>query len=140
MVGDFTDLVKVDLLSMNIVFETERLILRKFTFADTKIVYDLNCDPSVTRFTHDPMQNIEQAAEVLKNVILPQYDLYNHGRWAVHEKSGLEFIGWCGLKYRPELNEIDLGYRFKRSFGEMVMQLRRHLPAYIMDSGYWISQ
>ncbi|MEI9913064.1 MAG: GNAT family N-acetyltransferase [Bacteroidota bacterium] len=30
-------------------------------------------------------------------------------------KQDLEFIGWCGLKYRPEQNEVDLGYRFKQS-------------------------
>ena len=33
---------------------------------------------------------------------------------AVHVKATLEFLGWCGLKYRAELNEIDLGYRFKK--------------------------
>jgi len=56
---------------------------------------------------------------VLTEVILPQYALYNHGRWAVHLKPDLEFIGWCGLKARPERNEIDLGYRFKkRSWGK----------------------
>jgi ribosomal-protein-alanine N-acetyltransferase len=43
----------------------------------------------------------------------PQYALYNYGRWAVHLKQDLEFIGWCGLKCRPERNETDLGYRFK---------------------------
>jgi RimJ/RimL family protein N-acetyltransferase len=47
---------------------------------------------------------------------LPQYILYNHGRWATHIKSNLEFIGWCGLKYRPEQNEIDIGYRFMKKF------------------------
>ena len=26
-----------------------------------------------------------------------------------------EFIGWCGLKYRPELKETDLGYRLKKT-------------------------
>jgi RimJ/RimL family protein N-acetyltransferase len=28
----------------------------------------------------------------------------------------LEFIGWCGLKYLPETNEVDLGYRFMKKF------------------------
>ena len=27
----------------------------------------------------------------------------------------MEFIGWCGLKARPERNEIDLGYRFMKT-------------------------
>ena len=37
------------------------------------------------------------------------------GRWAMHTRHNDEFIGWCGLKNRPEIKEIDLGYRLKRS-------------------------
>ena len=103
---------------MNIVIETERLILRTFTMNDAALIYELNLDPDVTRYTFDPIKNIEAAKDILEKTILPQYALYNHGRWAVHLKQGLEFIGWCGLKFRPERNEIDLGYRFqKRSWG-----------------------
>lgn len=59
------------------------------------------------------------AQEVLEQIILPQYALYNHGRWAVLVKPACEFIGWCGLKTRPERNEIDLGYRFmKKTWGK----------------------
>lgn len=100
---------------MNIVIETERLVLRTFTIDDAPLIYELNADPEVTRYTHDPMNSIEQAKEVLERTIIPQYVLYNHGRWAVHIKYDLTFIGWCGLKFRPELNEVDLGYRFKKS-------------------------
>jgi RimJ/RimL family protein N-acetyltransferase len=99
---------------MNIVFETDRLILRTFTELDAPLIYDLNTDPDVTRYTHDPVKNLDHASEILIKTIIPQYILYNHGRWAVHIRSTLEFLGWCGLKYRPELNEIDLGYRFKK--------------------------
>lgn len=102
-------------MAMNIVIETERLILRTFTEDDGLHIYELNKDPDVTQYTGDPVQDIEHACQILKQVILPQYALYNHGRWAVHVKSGLEFIGWCGLKARPERNEIDLGYRFMKS-------------------------
>ncbi len=102
-------------MAMNIVIETERLILRTFTEDDGLLIYELNKDPDVTQYTGDPVQDIEHACQILKQVILPQYALYNHGRWAVHVKSGLEFIGWCGLKARPERNEIDLGYRFMKS-------------------------
>ena len=56
------------------------------------------------------------AKEILEQKILPQYALYNYGRWAVHLKPNHEFIGWCRLKYRPELDEIDLGYRFMKQF------------------------
>jgi ribosomal-protein-alanine N-acetyltransferase len=108
---------------MDIVFETDRLALRLFTEDDASLLYELNLDPEVTRYTHDPMTDLAHAKKVLEEVILPQYTLYNHGRWAVLLKSNLEFIGWSGLKCRPEPmptgrqgNEIDLGYRFMKKF------------------------
>lgn len=104
---------------MNIVVETDRLLLRTFTIEDAPLIYELNLDPDVIRYTGDPIKDIEHAKQVLEQTIIPQYALYNHGRWAVHIKPGLEFIGWCGLKARPERNEIDLGYRFlKKAWGK----------------------
>lgn len=101
---------------MTLVFETQRLLFRLFTTEDAELIYTLNLDPEVTRFTHDPVTSIEQARTVLEKAILPQYALYNHGRWAVHIRETGEFIGWCGLKYRAGLNEIDLGYRFMKHY------------------------
>ena len=101
---------------MNVIIETERLLLRTFTELDANLIYELNLDPDVTQYTHDPVKDIIHAQEILERTILPQYALYNHGRWAVHLKPTLEFMGWCGLKYRSELNEIDLGFRFKKGF------------------------
>jgi [ribosomal protein S5]-alanine N-acetyltransferase len=104
---------------MNVILETERLLLRTFIAEDAPLIYKLNLDPDVTRYTGDPTKDLAHASEVLEQIILPQYALYNHGRWAVHIKHSLEFIGWCGLKTRPERNEIDLGYRFiKAAWGK----------------------
>lgn len=100
---------------MNVVFETNRLLLRTFSVEDAPLIYELNLDPDVTRYTGDPVKDLHHAQLILERTILPQYALYNHGRWAVHVKPDLEFIGWCGLKNRPERNEIDLGYRFIKS-------------------------
>ena len=94
-------------------------MLRTFILEDAPLLYELNLDPDVTKYTGDPMKDLDHAKKVLEQVILPQYALYNHGRWAVHTKSNLEFIGWCGLKFRPERNEIDLGYRLiKNAWGK----------------------
>jgi RimJ/RimL family protein N-acetyltransferase len=99
---------------MNIIIETNRLLLRTFTEDDAALLYELNLDPDVIRYTHDPIKDLAHASEILEKVIIPQYALYNHGRWAVHVKTTLEFLGWCGLKYLAEKNEIDLGYRYKK--------------------------
>ena len=104
---------------MNVIIETDRLLLRTFTIEDAPLIYELNLDPEVIRYTLDPIKDIEQAREVLEKTILPQYALNDHGRWAVITKKDKEFIGWCGLKARPERNEIDLGYRFiKAAWGK----------------------
>jgi len=104
---------------MNVIIETNRLLFRTFTLDDACLLYELNNDPDVIKYTGDPINDIDHAKQVLEQIIMPQYALYNHGRWAVHVKPGHEFIGWCGLKNRPERNEIDLGYRFiKSSWGK----------------------
>lgn len=104
---------------MNIIIETDRLVLREFIENDAPLIYGLSFDPDVIRYTHDPVKNVGHAAEILERKIIPQYVLYNYGRWAVHVKAtpdpiAIGFIGYCGLKYRPELNEVDIGYRFKK--------------------------
>ena len=98
-----------------IVLETSRLLLRRFTEADAPLVYRLNSDPEVLQYLHEPLLTDEaHAQKIIREIILPQYR-QQLGRWAVHTKEDGEFIGWCGLKYRPELDEIDLGYRFRKA-------------------------
>lgn len=102
---------------MHIILETPRLILRRFTNsdADADLILQLNSDPEVLKYLHEPiLQDTAQAREILQNIILPQYQK-NIGRWATHLKEDKKFIGWCGLKHRQELNEIDLGYRFMQT-------------------------
>jgi RimJ/RimL family protein N-acetyltransferase len=100
---------------MKLITETERLLLREFTADDALLILQLNSDPRVTRYTGDPVRDEQHASEVLTHIILPQYSLYGHGRWAVHTRQDGAFIGWCGLKTRPERGEVDLGFRFLAS-------------------------
>ncbi len=97
---------------MKKVLETERLYLREFTLDDAQLLIDLNSNPNVTRYTGDGLvKDLEEAKRILTDIILPQYK-NKLGRWAVHLKTTNEFIGWCGLKFIEEDNEVDLGYRF----------------------------
>jgi [ribosomal protein S5]-alanine N-acetyltransferase len=100
---------------MKVLFQSERLLFREFTLNDAELLYELNSDPEVTKYVHEPPTTRENAPEILKNIILPQYER-KLGRWAVHLKYSEEFIGWAGLKYIAERDEIDLGYRFKKQY------------------------
>lgn len=100
---------------MHIIFETPRLILRQFTEADAPLILSLNGDPEVVKYLHEPtLKTVEHAAQIINDIILPQYK-NNLGRWAIHVKEGMDFIGWCGLKYRPDIDETDLGYRLMQN-------------------------
>ena len=101
---------------MESLFTSNRLSFKEFTLEDAPLIYELNSDPEVTKYLHEPFTTLQKAKEVLAEIILPQYQLYNHGRWSVHLAENNNFIGWCGLKFRAEKNEVDLGYRFMKKY------------------------
>ena len=49
---------------MRIILETPRLILRQFTEADAPLIHQLNSDPEVINYVHEPtLQSDEQVRE-----------------------------------------------------------------------------
>jgi RimJ/RimL family protein N-acetyltransferase len=98
-----------------IILETERLYLREIGPADAENAYLLNLDREVLRYTGDvPFSSVEAAREFLEGY--DHYRKYGFGRWAVIRKADEEFLGWCGLKYTPELDEYDIGFRLFRCY------------------------
>ncbi len=97
---------------MQVILETPRLLLRRMTLEDAPLLLELNSKPEVLRYIHEPMLvDEDHARQVITDIILPQYTLYNRGRWAVHLKADGRFAGWCGLKWHPAEGITDLGYR-----------------------------
>ena len=93
---------------------TERLKFREFELGDEQLLFDLNADWEVVKYTgNPPMKDLQEAHQVLNEIIIPQYAA-GLGRWAVHLKDDNTFIGWCGLKNID--GNSDLGYRFFKKF------------------------
>ncbi|MDI9257204.1 GNAT family N-acetyltransferase [Flavobacterium sedimenticola] len=100
---------------MKTIIETKRCYLREFSVDDAQHFYDLNTDKEVIKYTGDvAFQNVQEARSFLENY--HQYQQYGYGRWAVIHKETGEFLGWCGLKFSPDDNETDLGFRFFRKY------------------------
>ena len=96
--------------------ETTRLILKPATIEDAENLFKLNSDPEVMRYTGDQkFQSTLEAQKIINENLIPQFNNYQMGRFMIFLKDGT-FIGWCGLKYFLETDEVDLGYRLKRSF------------------------
>ncbi|WP_462156693.1 GNAT family N-acetyltransferase [Pseudoalteromonas sp. GB56] len=98
---------------MNILIDTPRLQMREFCMEDAEAVLAFNANEEVTRYTGDAglVKTLEDAKKVISEIWLSDYSKYGYGRYALIHKADNKIIGFCGLKYDPELPGTDLGYR-----------------------------
>ncbi|MGI2260331.1 GNAT family N-acetyltransferase [Shewanella sp. GXUN23E] len=92
---------------------TDRLILRHFDERDVDALFLMNSNPKVlTYIPQQPLTDRAQAEKVLHEVIFEDYRTHGFGRWAVELKESGKVIGFCGPKYLPEFDKVELGYRY----------------------------
>lgn len=104
---------------MNVLLETERLILRRFTSDDVDNLVELDCDSDVmfhiTGGRPTPREEVE--TDVLP-AFLSYYERFaGYGFWAVVERATGDFLGWFHFhpgEGHPD-DEPELGYRLRRS-------------------------
>ncbi|MEV6552878.1 GNAT family N-acetyltransferase [Streptomyces sp. NPDC051597] len=99
--------------------ETDRLVLRAFTAADTAHLLALDNDPEVMRFINGGRPTSRQAIETQTLPrLLHDYPCWQtRGYWAAQEKITDTFLGW--FEFRP-LEEhstavVELGYRLNQA-------------------------
>ena len=101
----------------NLFIETERLLIRPFKMEDIEPSYQMNLDAEVSRYTGDggvvSKKQIER--RIIENVF-GDYEKHGFGRLAVELKEENKFIGFTGLKYLEDMDEVDLGYRFMKEY------------------------
>jgi len=102
---------------MKTIIETERMILRRFSIDDAEDFLDLNSDPEVVRYAEKTvMKSLDEATQALLGLPLKDYDKYGYGRLAIILKPEMELVGFCGIKFLPELGLNELGYRLKKKY------------------------
>jgi RimJ/RimL family protein N-acetyltransferase len=101
----------------NLFIETERLLIRPFKMEDIEPSYTMNLDAEVSKYTGDGgvVSKKEIERRIVENVF-GDYEKYGFGRLAVELKGENKFIGFTGLKYLEDLDEVDLGYRFMKEY------------------------
>lgn len=103
---------------MEILLETERLILRRLTHADVDHIFALDNDPEVMRYLNG---GVPTPYEVIQNQILPELISYGeqhpeHGFWAALDKQTQQFLGWFSCRLEDEApGEVSIGYRLNKA-------------------------
>ena len=101
----------------DILFETERLYLRRLWPDDARLLFELDSDPEVMRFISkgQPTPLARMQNEYLPRILSYYRSWPPQGFWIAHLRATHEFIGWFHLrpdKMQPD--EMELGYRLKR--------------------------
>lgn len=107
---------------MNLILETDRLIIRPLELSDAEAMFAMDSNPNVhTYLWKIPVQTIEDSIKIIE-YIREQYVKNNIGRFATVLKETDEFIGWTGIKYIDDhvengnTNFFDYGYRLDEKF------------------------
>lgn len=97
---------------MNIL-ETERLILRRFTLADTDFIIELlNTEGWIKYIGDRNVRTSDEAIAYLENGPLKSYRNNGFGLALVELKMDRAPIGMCGLIKRDYLDDVDIGFAF----------------------------
>lgn len=94
------------------IFETSRILLRPFTLDDAEGLNHVNSVPEVMKYIGPVEDNVERTRNYLLNGPLADYKKHGFGRHACIDKATNKLIGFCGLKYVEDLQDVDIGYRF----------------------------
>jgi RimJ/RimL family protein N-acetyltransferase len=95
-----------------LIVETDRLLLREFVPEDAPAIFEVGSNPLVMQYIGENLlTSVAEAEAIIRQHPVADYHKYGFGRWAVVVKGNARVIGMTGLKYLPDLEEVDLGYR-----------------------------
>ena len=96
--------------------ETERLILREYTFDDFDALYEILSDPETMQHYPAPFDEERTRGWITWN--LENYEKYGFGLWAVVLKGTGEFIGDCGISIQNIDGEMlpEIGYHIHKRY------------------------
>ncbi|WP_298781673.1 GNAT family N-acetyltransferase [uncultured Polaribacter sp.] len=97
------------------IFETERLIVRKLVFDDLLAFHEMQSNPKVMQFADGDIKSFDEHEIEIKELI-NKYNLPNNDFWiyAVERKTDHQFVGTVALV--KDKREDEIGYRFLEKY------------------------
>ena len=97
-------------------FETERLILRKYTLEDLPIILKQRSDEETVRYLGGLTLQTPEFIEKRLHFYFDCYEKYGFGLMGMIWKETGELIGWSGLQPLVGTDEIEVGYGMIKEF------------------------
>ena len=98
--------------------DTLRLRLRPFTLHDHEAHASIYSDPAVMQYMpRGPLTlaAARQASFAVLRQFMAHWDRHAFGVWAITEKTTGTLLGQCGLRFLPELQEVEVLYLLARA-------------------------
>ena len=97
--------------------ETERLILRRFTLADSDSLATMWSDPDVTRYLPGGQPFPRERSERGLRYFMNHWETHGFGTWAIVLKAVPEtFIGYSGIQNVPDGSAVELLYGLAKPY------------------------
>ncbi|MCJ7551965.1 MAG: GNAT family N-acetyltransferase [Anaerolineae bacterium] len=100
----------------NLSLVTPRLILRPFDPSDAKPLHSILNQEKILQYFPGPSSPSLDRVEALIQRQLAHWETHGFGWWAVQPRDHPELVGWNGLQYLPETDEVEIGYLLSRPF------------------------
>jgi RimJ/RimL family protein N-acetyltransferase len=93
---------------------TERLVLRSFTDHDSEALHRIMNQEDVLRYFPNSKPPPLDVVDRLIGRQLQHWREHGYGWWAVELREEPGLVGWNGLQYLPETDEVEVGYLLSR--------------------------
>ncbi len=107
---------------MDLIIETERLIMREMRHEDAEALFEMDSNPNVHKYLwQKPFTTIDEIHNYI-DLVRSQYTTNKIGRFSTIIKETNELIGWTGIKFvndhveNGNTNFYDYGYRLNERF------------------------
>ncbi|MBE9171360.1 GNAT family N-acetyltransferase [Pleurocapsales cyanobacterium LEGE 06147] len=99
------------------ILQIDDFTMRSLQFCDLDALATIWADPEVTRFL--PSRGVPISRENAEKSLVSFLEHWNqrdYGIWAIVENASSQTIGYCGLRYLDELDEVEVLYGLARAY------------------------
>lgn len=107
---------------MDLILETERLLMREMRHEDAEALFEMDSNPNVHKYLwQKPFTTLEEIHNYI-DLVRNQYITNKIGRFSTIIKDTNELIGWTGIKFvndhveNGNTNFYDYGYRLNEKY------------------------